>query len=890
MKILIKRRSSAPKADNTIGMYKRDGGGAYTTSEEDKIDEISVQDIKDRVVAHQTRKVRIKKNRASHQSYLADKQAKLDAKGGNTADSIRLALKGTKFARRPVLKNSFDPTLDEIRNPLRNDPPAVAATKKLGAKRVRLAKRADAADAHTAMVNRLHAARGTKPNKPLGIWKDKIKSEGTNARQRGEIQSPRSEKEYDALSPENKKIVDKRTQNARAQSMLPNPNSSPPRPSNPQRRNKANQRRARAIRQQTSEYTPDHGESLGEVVSKAVKTDRRAMTTQELKKRHPNDSEARAGAGGKHRKSGKMARVAYSNWRDVAAAAKKEDQNENLAYSKPDKKGRTFVVSKRKTKGMRGKQDQVSMSVRDSKGNIEDHGSHVNVKGAKKYATSRGYDMGEGRRWGKEVGAEWDEGPDTKATRRDNARSAAHRKTPEGRAAEKAAIARSKAMLARHAAAKNKQQQNNEYVPEGASKPPPAPPKDYKKKHPLSQKDRAAIRNKLGQKKYPQTEEVSWEEAQYWSEDTVAAFLKRGGKITKVKPRVARGATKKKTIRLRGSTKSTADRGRKAEKKVHGEEVEYVDEAKMGEILRNTKKGTAPYTIVAHKAGRVVGQEHTKTVQAVPAFVREIQKKYPNAKISVEDRRGRVLHTEEYIDEGGMGGRHFNVKGGSIPSNAEIKAFYEKQKGSPSQRIAATKKHFGLQKMTVSARGIVSAKGIREAVSVDGRTRDYRGTRTRLESKGRRLGAGLDGRTKGYRDAYARTMARQQRAAADAAMMEPTEDTSTEIEEMQKGSNQSPVDASTASSNLKYKSGSRHATGTSKRPEKKRASKAARQLDKEDLKDLMHKKDLDNRHRRREDKAAQRTAKSKRSFGPKGKRPAGTMQVAFRKALEKKRG
>ena len=808
-----------------------------------------------------------------------------------------------------------------------------------------------------------------------------------------------------------------------------------------------------------------------------------------------------------------MARVAYSNWRDE----QRQTNNENIAYSKPDKKGRTFVVSKRNTKGMRGKQDQVSMSVRDSKGNIEDHGSHINVKGAKKYATSRGYNMGEG-----------------------------------------AARDREERVYGSGASRDMNHGVEREIKPGKSSrrlKPPPAPPKGYEEKHPLSQKDRATIRNKLGQKKYPQTEEVSWEEAQYWSEDTVAAFLKRGGKITKVKPRVARGATKKKTIRLRGSTKSTADRGRKAEKKVHGEEVEEIDEisretkdrylkaaskdlikqkersntiwwkkdnfrggktpiarsqdsvaaakrkvknrvrgirraadtvtirkedvideggmgnntkrpmsaaqkarhekhqkllkvagakkskaprkkargkteisktasryeeeysleearrltaaqrflkkkaekaaedspeedryreptkkhvrdanwkeyaisrttgkpgakprlvrgggksdtqktldkiesvdwspkakdlskgrkprhdfdtmiddikksnairraiadmkkereskqgkerkrslarhghvtseytpdhgeaideAKMKVILKRVIRGASPFTIVALKNGRAIDQEHAKISQAVPAFVREMKKKHPNARISVEDRTGRVLHTEEYIDEGGMGGRHFKVKGGSIPSNAEIKAFYEKQKGSPSQRIAATKNHFGLQKMTVSARGIVSAKGIREAVSVDGRTRDYRGTRTRLESKGRRLGAGLDGRTKGYRDAYARTMARQQRAAADAAMMEPTEDTSTEIEEMQKGSNQSPVDASTASSNLKYKSGSRHATGTSKRPEKKRASKAARQLDKEDLKDLMHKKDLDNRHRRREDKAARKDCK-----------------------------
>ena len=37
------------------------------------------------------------------------------------------------------------------------------------------------------------------------------------------------------------------------------------------------------------------------------------------------------------------------------------------------------------------------------------------------------------------------------------------------------------------------------------------------------------------------------------------------------------------------------------------------------------------------------------------------------------------------------------------------------------------------------------------------------------------------------------------------------------------------------------------------------------------------------------DKASQKTAKTKRNFGPKGnKKSAGTMQVAFRKALEKR--
>jgi nicotinamidase-related amidase len=52
-------------------------------------------------------------------------------------------------------------------------------------------------------------------------------NEGTNARQRGEVQSPRSQEEYDALSPEDKKIVDKRTRNAFKQSISRQPGESP---------------------------------------------------------------------------------------------------------------------------------------------------------------------------------------------------------------------------------------------------------------------------------------------------------------------------------------------------------------------------------------------------------------------------------------------------------------------------------------------------------------------------------------------------------------------------------------------------------------------------------------------------------------------------------------
>ena len=61
----------------------------------------------------------------------------------------------------------------------------------------------------------------------MGFKSNRSRNEGTNARQRGEIQSPRSQEEYDALSPKDKKIIDKRIANAKKQGMSPNPGESP---------------------------------------------------------------------------------------------------------------------------------------------------------------------------------------------------------------------------------------------------------------------------------------------------------------------------------------------------------------------------------------------------------------------------------------------------------------------------------------------------------------------------------------------------------------------------------------------------------------------------------------------------------------------------------------
>ena len=71
-----------------------------------------------------------------------------------------------------------------------------------------------------------------------------------------------------------------------------------------------------------------------------------------------------------------------------------------------------------------------------------------------------------------------------------------------------------------------------------------------------------------------------------------------------------------------------------------------IDEATRGEIHKAAKKGNYPATIVVSEKGKVVYQELVKTPQLVPAIFMILQKKYPNAKISVESKTGETLFTE----------------------------------------------------------------------------------------------------------------------------------------------------------------------------------------------------------------------------------------------------
>jgi len=97
------------------------------------------------------------------------------------------------------------------------------------------------------------------------------------------------------------------------------------------------------------------------------------------------------------------------------------------------------------------------------------------------------------------------------------------------------------------------------------------------------------------------------------------------------------------------------------------ESVKGIDESTLSQIHKAAKKGSYPVTIVATMLGKVVKQELVKTPMAVPAAFRMMQGGYPKAKISVEDRTGKILFQEAKLN-------HYRITGNSIE-------FYVKDKG-----------------------------------------------------------------------------------------------------------------------------------------------------------------------------------------------------------------
>ena len=124
------------------------------------------------------------------------------------------------------------------------------------------------------------------------------------------------------------------------------------------------------------------------------------------------------------------------------------------------------------------------------------------------------------------------------------------------------------------------------------------------------------------------------------------AFVVAYGKGPKpIKPAFAAYADKKMAQKFMSDLKKDGYKVMMTQKKIKG-----IDESTLSQIHKAAKKGSYPVTIVASMLGKVVKQELVKTPQAVPAAFRMMQGGYPKAKVSIEDRTGKVLFTESKQD------------------------------------------------------------------------------------------------------------------------------------------------------------------------------------------------------------------------------------------------
>ena len=75
----------------------------------------------------------------------------------------------------------------------------------------------------------------------------------------------------------------------------------------------------------------------------------------------------------------------------------------------------------------------------------------------------------------------------------------------------------------------------------------------------------------------------------------------------------------------------------------------FINEAKLSKVFKAAKKGSYPATIVVIKDKKVIHQEQVNTPEAIPAAFNVLQRKYPKAIITVEDKTGATLYRE--VDE-----------------------------------------------------------------------------------------------------------------------------------------------------------------------------------------------------------------------------------------------
>ena len=78
-----------------------------------------------------------------------------------------------------------------------------------------------------------------------------------------------------------------------------------------------------------------------------------------------------------------------------------------------------------------------------------------------------------------------------------------------------------------------------------------------------------------------------------------------------------------------------------------------VNEGKWSNIMKGVRKGSksGPWSIVSIEDGKVVNQELVDIMDAIPAHYEAVKKKFPKAKMSIEDSEGLSVYNES-LNEG----------------------------------------------------------------------------------------------------------------------------------------------------------------------------------------------------------------------------------------------
>ena len=76
-------------------------------------------------------------------------------------------------------------------------------------------------------------------------------------------------------------------------------------------------------------------------------------------------------------------------------------------------------------------------------------------------------------------------------------------------------------------------------------------------------------------------------------------------------------------------------------------------QSRLRKVMKNIKKFETPFTVVVIENNKVIDQKHSiKDWRLIPAYYREMLKKYPDATVHVEDGGGRRV--QESVNEGVM--------------------------------------------------------------------------------------------------------------------------------------------------------------------------------------------------------------------------------------------